>query len=151
MKADWTQLKYLNQKMNWGEPEKMHPTFLYTLDSWCVFEKKGIFITPHGGTKGEHATKSLHYNGMAGDFVVLGSSRDELVDLFISLTRFPFTEIGIYPNWKYNEKVVGGFHVGLDNSQLMVRTKLWIGVADSKGNNNYVGVNLANLKAYKLI
>lgn len=148
---DWSQLKYLNQKMNWGDPEKISPTMLYTLDSWCVFAKKGIFVTPHGGTAGNHTTNSLHYKGMATDFIVLGASREDLLDLFISLTRFPFTEIGIYPNWKYNDKVVGGFHIGLDNSQLMVRTKLWIGSADATGNNIYVGVSKNNLSSFKLL
>jgi hypothetical protein len=151
MKVDWSQLKYLTPKLNWGEPEKMSPTLLYTLDSWCIFEKKGIFVTPHGGTLGKHATNSLHGTGKACDFIVLGSERDDLLDLYISLSRFPFTEIGIYPNWKYNEKVVGGFHVGLDNNQLMVRKKLWIGISDAKGNNNYIGISKSNLQSCKVI
>lgn len=151
MKPDWSQLSYLNEKMNWGDVSKMDAAFLYTLDSWCVFEKKGIFVTPHGGNTGNHQPGSLHYQGKACDFIVMGATLDDVLDIFVSLSRFPFSEIGIYPNWKYNGKVIGGFHVGLDNRQLMVRKKLWMGISEPDGRTVYIGITKNNLMSYKLI
>lgn len=148
MKPDWSQFAYINEKMNWGDASKMDAAFLYTLDSWCIFEKKGIFITPHGGTSGNHKPGSMHYVGKACDFIVLNASLDDSLDVFVSLSRFPFTEIGIYPDWHYNGKKVGGFHVGLDNRQMMVRKKLWIGLKGVGEENLYIGVTKKNLIKY---
>lgn len=150
-KVDWSQLKTLKENMNWGDASKMDSTLLYTIDSWSIIEKKQIFVTPNGGTTGEHSPNSLHYSGRAIDFVIPSAQKEDLFSMFISLLRFPFTEIGIYPDWRYNGKQVGGFHAGLDSGNLLVRKKLWMGVRDTNRKNIYIGITKANLIAYKLI
>lgn len=145
-KTDWSILRVLNRKMNWGDPEQMDALFIYALDSWCEAENVVPFVTPEGGTIGKHAPGSLHFSGRACDFMVPASNFNSLFDLFISLSRYPFSEIGIYPDWVYNKQRHGGFHVGLDN-RIQQRKKLWLGVKVN-GENQYLGITKANLKHY---
>lgn len=153
MKTDWSQLRHLTRDLNWGNPDFMNGLFMYALDSWCHFTHQDIFITPHGGTLGKHDPKSLHYLGSAIDFVVPNSDWN-LFDLFISLNRIPFTEIGIYPQWRYDGHEVGGFHVGMDTRSSFgsYYRKYWLGIKDKTLDKNiYLGINRKNLRQYGVV
>ena len=127
---------------NWGNPDLMQLSFLEVLYEWR--ERLGFPVHINYGTNGKHVDNSLHYIGFAVDVTPL---REEipLVDVFITALQFDFTGIGIYPKWKYNNKVVGGLH--LERTPLKTsRTKLWL-----RDNNNEYACNLENFRRFSLI
>jgi len=126
---------------------------MYALDSWCEYMKLNIYVTPHGGTSGTHVPGSLHYKGEAADIMIFHRNGNTLLDLFISLNRFPFTEIGLYPHWDFKGSRVGGIHVGMNSVAILqnTRRKYWIGIKTTLGKQTYTNITESNLKLYGII
>lgn len=146
--SHWEALKYFNEKENWGTPSKMKISFLRKLDQARHFIGCPFIITQ--GTGGTHLPNSEHDRGNAADLIILSSRHP--IDLLIDLSRFPFGGIGYYPHWKYQNKVVGGWH--LDDRDTLKGDRpaaRWMGVLDEHGSQIYVALNWENLNRYGVI
>lgn len=97
---DWEQIRYFSPKENWGDPYKMEFGLIWLLDSFREFHGRPIFISM--GTQGKHSPNSMHYVGKAVDLIIECGKSTKL-DVILSLFRFPFTGLGIYPDWQYHK------------------------------------------------
>jgi hypothetical protein len=138
-----TTLKHFTQNENWGNPDLMSLPLLYSLDHLRSTLNQSIVVTC--GTQGMHEANSNHYTGHAVD-IVLPDNKLSFFDLFSEIIRYPFTGIGYYPNWKYGDKVVGGWHLE-QIADVIPRKKLWLGVAYGT-ERKYIALNNENLKKH---
>lgn len=90
---DWKLLKYFSINENWGDPNKMDPVLMFTLDEFRHFVNKPIVV--HCGWEASgHSENSLHYQGKAVDIHVEGM---HVLDQYLAAERFDsFNGIGIY-------------------------------------------------------
>lgn len=65
------------------------------------------------GTQGIHSVSSQHYLGKAVDILFPLQTLQDLPDLFLGASRFPFTGIGIYPHWGLSGVPIGGLHLDI--------------------------------------
>lgn len=96
---NFLELKYVKKDWNWGDLEQVNPYLIDILNRYGEYlhNTYGAKIALHNAysTSG-HSKKSQHYKGNACDIHVVG------IDLFtawLASLRFPFTGIGIYPEW----------------------------------------------------
>jgi len=95
----WKRLKYFSPKENWGNPKEMNFSLLKKLDSLRELIGTPIYINKAWADrkKGEHAPRSLHYEGKAVDCC---APRLSLLKFFLLALRFDFGGVGIYPFWR---------------------------------------------------
>lgn len=148
---DWSRFQQINEEMNWGDKALMVPEFLYELDSFLVYLKQAFFISC--GTGGQHAEHSLHYSGRATDVLFVSPRPGSLLDSYTGALRFGFTEVGVYPRWKFNGREVGGLHLGLagHDPNEAIRRKTWMGVPAENGSQTYIGATAKNFVTYGLL
>jgi hypothetical protein len=149
--ADWQKVRHFGPGENWGEADRMYFPFVAMLDRFREFV--GVQIVISKGTQGKHVLTSNHYKGYAGDLVFPALAPWQLVDLFFNATRFDFTEVGIYPDWKYAEKITGGMHLAFNPDERqgdVARKKYWIGTPEktATGDQLRVAVTVENLRRY---
>src|SRR6185369_17437059 len=142
--TDWGQIVFFHAADNWGDPMLMDYDFVKTVDQYRSFTKIPMIVSC--GTQGEHAQLSLHYSGLAGDFVFPTKNDFTLFDLYLTAFRFPFTEVGIYPQWRYNGREVGGLHLGRSKGPIDHK-KTWIGL-DTETGRQYTPVTQQSLAAH---
>lgn len=82
-----------------------------------------------------------HGKGLALDIIV-PSYAGRLLDLYLATERFKFTGIGIYPQWKYGGRIVGGLHVDMRPATMGAR---WLGRKNLQGQNEYLALNQETL------
>lgn len=126
----------------WGSPSMISRELLEKLDAFRAMINCPVIVT-----SGFRASSqgSQHQLGLAVDIVAVGFS-GTLHDLYLAAERFNFKGIGVYPDWTYVGKKVGGLH-------LDVRTgppARWIGIGRGK-DNTYVKFTEANLKKYGVV
>lgn len=105
----WTNLKHLrpdDKIHNWGDPKKLDYFLLLFLDEFCDALKKKVVVTS-GYRPGD---KKQHGQGKAVDIVVPDWDRP-LFDLYLFAERFGFSGVGLYRDWYYAGKRIGGLHV----------------------------------------
>lgn len=117
----WAELKHFHPGEKWGNPSQMQFSLLSRLDRARAHIGHPFIIT--SGNQGVHSKNSLHYTGRAVDFVVMRPKDVTLCDVLLSLLRFDFTGVGIYPHWKPS----GGFHLEFSGERGSIR-KLWMGI-----------------------
>ena len=140
IEEEWSLFHFFHQNEEWGDPSKMSFEVVYTLDQSRALIHMPFTVT--SGTQGHHAPESEHYEGRAVDFKVKRPEGVTLCDVFIDLSRFEFTGIGIYPHWSGG----GGFHV--EYNPLVKVRKLWMGiyvVIGTRTVQKYVELNSENL------
>lgn len=140
---DWQSLHFFKKEEAWGNPDLMSLSLLKTLDTFRSYLNSPIII--NFGTQGVHAQKSHHYEGFAVDCVIPSI---KLADGLLEAFRFPFTGIGIYPDWHHEGKKVGGFHLEVVPSELNSPKKTWIGLDGPDNQPCYVALNFTNLKEW---
>jgi hypothetical protein len=147
---DWTRYQSLTEDMNWGDQSLLAPDFIQELDQYLSYLKARFFISC--ATGGKHAEHSLHYSGRAVDVLFVDPYPGHLFDAFICAFRFRFTEVGVYPKWKFNSQEVGGLHLGMVKHTVneSPRRKLWIGIPGSGSAQVYIGASAKNLIAHNL-
>jgi len=141
---NWPQLKNFSPNENWGNPEKMDHRLLKLLDVYRTVVDEQIFVSC--GTQGQHVQNSLHYQGKAVDILFPNQHRS-LFDCFLIAERFNFGGIGIYPDWVYNGKKIGGLHLDIRIVDYAAR---WIGVKEFE-TTLYLSLNKDHLQTYKII
>lgn len=108
----WAKIKHFKPQGGldqFGDPGLMDAHLVTMLDQFREYIGRPCLVT--SGTQGIHSLNSLHYSGRAIDFVVDCGDRSRF-DVFLELSRFPFTGIGVYPDWKWEGRArVIGFHV----------------------------------------
>ena len=94
LKTDWTKVNNFKKSENWGDPDKMNPLLIYSLDA--LRELAGSVIIVNSGYR-PNDPGSTHGNGDAADIVITGLS---VIDQFLlaEKTRL-FSGIGMYPFW----------------------------------------------------
>ena len=143
---DWNHFKYFSAHSlvdQWGDAMKMNFKLIAELDKFREHLKHPIIVTS-GFRPGN--PKSMHAVGRAVDIVV-PDFRNPLIDLFIEASRFDFTGIGMYADWKYNNRLVGGLH--LDNRD--GEEARWIGNKDNEGNNRYFPMDSEHLRWFRMV
>lgn len=85
---------------------------------------------------------------MAVDLVVPDRGDLSPFDLLLAALRFGFTGIGVYPDWMYNNKKVGGLH--LDVRPAQINGAQWLGIKDDN-KQTYLSLNEANLRKFGVI
>lgn len=153
----WSTLRHFRPDSidDFGDPKKMSFSLLQTLDAYRSYIDRPIIVT--FGTQGIHSPRSLHYTGHAVDIYVLLSRADTPLDIFISACRFPFSGIGIYPNWSGIHRgqrypFAFGMHLEQGSSALEVNQtlKLWVGYYDDNRTQKYKGLDSQAVREYKL-
>lgn len=92
--TDWEKVRWFKRSENWGDPDKINPLLVYSLDALREYAGKSIIINNayRPDDKG-----STHADGDAADIVIVGLP---VVDQFLLVERTRlFTGIGIYPYW----------------------------------------------------
>lgn len=122
--TDWKIFFSLKQEMNWGDSRLMEPLFLEELDWFLHIEHLEFFISQ--GNQGHHVEGSEHYRGLACDIVFPKILQKNLPDVFHTALRYDFTGVGIYSEWNYHDKKVGGLHLQKVPEQIHNRKRLWL-------------------------
>lgn len=93
---NWCEIKYFKPCENWGDPDKILPEAMKTLDEFREFVGKPIIIHCAYDKCG-HTCNSQHYLGRAFDFHIKGMNwRDQ----YYAAVKFgKWTGIGVYPDW----------------------------------------------------
>lgn len=144
----WEQLSFFHKEENWGDPSLMDFELLRTLDLYRHYCGEAMLVT--SGVQGQHHQLSLHYSGRAVDVVFMHRKRP-LFDLFLEACRFPFSELGVYVDWEYGGKCVGGMHFGLSaDYNKKLRKKLWVALDTNKG-REYLPANLEGFREADLL
>lgn len=129
----WQGVRGFSKGEKWGDPMMMACDIVFALEEFRgILRKKysGASISVHCGydTDG-HATDSMHYQGLAVDFHVIGVPLLEVVRLAIESGLFD--GVGCYPNWKSP-----GVHV--DKRNLAQKADVyWIERKETKGTGQY--------------
>jgi uncharacterized protein YcbK (DUF882 family) len=98
----------------------------------------------------EKDNSSQHREGKAFDIMCL-NDKIRLIDFYLAAERFPFTGIGVYPDWKARDKVYGGIHVDVRSLEDNKGAR-WFGVRNMlTGKNDYLGLTSDNLRKYGII
>lgn len=143
--SDWSKLKYMTKKDNWGDPAKMSKNLVYNLENLRIFVGKPLTLTCPAYTPGNgHSQNSQHYFGNAADWTVKGLS---ILNMYILAERFNFTGIGLYPN-NGNPFV----HTDVRETDCMNVQCRWIAVPGGSGAGGwtYLEMSEENLRKYCL-
>lgn len=147
----------------WGEPEKMDREFLLCLDAWLQFIRTTWLEVNYAvrfGTQGEHSPGSLHYQGKAADLIISMPADKRALDLLLTVARFNFTGVGLYPHW--NNKTSSGItipnHMGLHLERKgpiynpgTQRLAQWLAYYHEQGGKKhqaYTALNAENIRRY---
>lgn len=136
----WGQIVFFRESENWGDTEILDFDLVKTCDMYRHYIGSPMVVSC--GTQGEHSQLSLHYSGLAVDFVFAHRTKP-LLDLFLDALRFDFSEVGLYPDWAYGGKTVGGIHLGRSKGKAG-RRKMWIAIDGKKG-RAYLPANLESI------
>lgn len=131
----WKRVKYFTASENWGDVDKISLELILELDAYREKINTPILITC--GTQGKHVTDSAHYRGLAVDLVFPEKRLSDLPDLFLTVLRFSFNGIGLYTDWKYKDRVIGGMHLDIRPTP---KKATWIGT-----NGAYIAADFSNL------
>jgi uncharacterized protein YcbK (DUF882 family) len=142
---DWKKLRFFRPSDVFA-PDKIDFTLMYKLDQLRIFINKPIIITSSNDPGQVHENNSYHYKGLAVDIVV--PQADNMMDVYLAATRFNWGGIGIYPDWKYDGKTVGGMHLDVRPVDASGHNASWMGVGSPQ---QYVAFNKTNLKLYGVI
>ncbi len=157
----WSQLKFFNESEAWGDPSKISPRLLTTLDSFRGY--LGCRMTVTSGTQGVHTDGSAHYRGEAVDVVVtlraLGKDNAnhltnivKPLDVLLAAMRFDFGGIGLYPDWKLQKAKDNDQYLGLHlDVRQHERKSLWIGKRIRPGKTDYFPVEWSSLSSFNLL
>lgn len=115
--SDWQNCKLLKPGMAWGDASKMNKWVVLELDAALSHLGRPFHIDC--GCQGSHVANSEHAPGDAVDVCFPGASRLDLLDIFLEVSRFKFTGIGVYPDWK-----MPGLHVDFRKAPYRA---LWLG------------------------
>ena len=106
---DWSGIRFFSPQENWGNPGLMVLEFVQTLEEFRQY--LGLSLVISCGTQGNHTADSWHYKGRAADIIIPDMAGKTLLDVGLQASRFGFTGIGLYRDWSYNGKRVGGLHL----------------------------------------
>jgi len=142
-------LKYFTPTSdNWGDASKIDAKLLRYLDQLREELNTPIVVT---NAYRPADTASQHSVGKAVD-IVFPQWRKGLMELFLVAERFPFTGIGIYPDWSHNHSVIGGLHLDVRDLKGTDKSARWIGSRDpSTKKNVYIAFNIENLRAMSIL
>lgn len=154
--SHWEGIKFFkpDSKIDkWGNPHQIERELLLQLDAFRSYLGMPVYVTsgyrePENDGKGENG-KSQHGYGTAADIVVPGYGGN-LLDLFITASRFKFSGIGIYRDWSWDNKIIGGLHVDVRNTNLGY-DNLWFCYKDKRGKQIYIPLTVEHLKLHGVL
>lgn len=166
---NWPSYRVVQKDWNWGDPDCIDPIFLRTLDEYLDALQLRIYMTnaqrPAGASKYKNSAHLKDAKGLVYgcDLIPLrrGTKR-ELFDCFLLATKFPFTGIGIYPQWKYKHGEsyeYGGLHLDCSPNRKLrpgQRVGYWMGVSKwfddkQKYGWNSIAIDSGSLHQYGLL
>lgn len=141
-------LKYFNPESKidkWGDPSKISRELLLKLDELRTNTGNPIFVTSGFRTKGLNGiTVSQHMVGKAADIVCPALS---LKTLMVLAEKVGFNGLGVYPEWKWGSKTVGGLHLDVRDHKAR-----WMGVPVPGDHGEiYIALNEENLKKWRVV
>jgi len=138
---DWSKVKHFSSKDNWRDVSKIVPDLIYLLDSFRSFIGTPLIVT----SAYREGDKAQHGLGRAVD-VVAPKYEGSLFDLYLSAERYAFTGIGLYRDWKHDNKKIGGLHLDVRILSENEKAARWTCVKNSSGTQVYLPMNLETLK-----
>jgi hypothetical protein len=117
----WQWIKHFTYREKWGNYNKISPLIVFVLDMIRYKTGKAIIIHCGFDTQG-HATKSMHYKGLAVDFHFCGCNVTvpllDMIDV-LNILKIPYG-LGLYFDW--NNK---GYHldIGREKTTYWTHTK----------------------------
>jgi hypothetical protein len=142
----WYQIKHFKPN-EFSHPKLMRRAFMLRLEAFRIDVGSVGIITSSNSPDEEHAPNSEHYHNQAVN-ILFPTTQKTLLDLTLCAMRY-FSGVGLYPSWKYHERVTGGFHVEYDPT--CTHMKQWLAVPFISGKNNYMGLTQTNLAAVGVI
>lgn len=137
----------------WGDPKQMDRKLLLMLDELRHQLGQPVYVIS-GFRSPKPGRVSQHYYGKAVD-IVCPAMRGDLLQVYLEAERFPFTGLGVYPHWKYNEWTVGGLHLDTRSLGETERAARWMGILAKEFDNGvevhvqkYVSLNDENMRRY---
>lgn len=129
-------LKLVEAKLSCN-PTLMNPFLMAEMERFVRYVQSEFIITSdyREGDKGDHG------RGDAVDIMFVNSNHS-LLDIYLMAERFSFNAIGVYPDWKYKYKNLGGFHLGY--RKVVLCGARWMRV----GSKDYIPLNEVNIKKY---
>jgi hypothetical protein len=148
---NFPKLKHFKES-EFHEPEKMNHDLLHRLDAYREYIGVPVFIS--SSTDGVHAKNSQHYLGNAVDIIPI-NPKGSLIAQFLIAERFGFTGIGIYPDWCYNGKTLGGLHLDR-RPENNLQAARWIGKklpnpTTGEIETQYFPLSIRYLKKFKIL
>jgi uncharacterized protein YcbK (DUF882 family) len=109
----WRILDYFDKDDSWGDANKMDPMLLILMEKIRCNLPQGCGIKIHCGYKiNGRENNSLHYQGKAADFHVIGidflTAESLIIDYLYRRRLIDFVGFGIYPDWEDP-----GFHLDI--------------------------------------
>ena len=127
---------------NWGDKSKISLKLIGELNRFNKYIDTQMVITSGYRPKKSPADSfSYHQTGEAVD-VVFPLFKGSLVDMFLKALRFNFNGVGIYKDWHFEGKTVGGLHLDVRNKD---SKSIWMAY-NVKGVQTYDNLSFANLK-----
>lgn len=153
---DFQKLDHFHSGEAWGDIDKLNYRMLWLLDCARAFVKRPFHISC--GTEGKHKSE-FHSLGLAVDFIVELKGRNKL-DVYLEMLRFPFTGIGIYPQWTTTPSGVRipdplGFHVdvgSVENLSRGVVQRRWLAYYNDETNEQeYIKANEDGFRQFGIL
>jgi len=166
---NWDSYIHLRKDFNWGDPDAIDPIFLHTLDNYLDALHCKAYIAnavrPPGGSKYKNSAHIKDDKGLVYGcdlYPLRKKTRVELFDCFLLATKFPFTGIGIYPQWKFLREGAleyGGLHLDCTPHRKLrpgQRVGYWMGVSKwyeekKSWGQEMVGIDRHSLRQYGLL
>lgn len=149
--SHWDKIKHFKPSGttdNWGDPHKISKELLRELDAFRSYIGMPVHVTSgYRVPKSPRETDSQHHYGQAAD-IVIPDFKGTLLDLFLVASRFNFKGIGVYRDWKWNDKPTGGLHV--DTRRGVIRAQ-WFCYKNSDGIQIYAGMTQDVLKEHGVL
>jgi len=152
---DFEKLDHFHSGEAWGDSQKLNYRLVWLLDCARDYVKRPFHISC--GTQGTHKGE-YHDLGVAIDFIIELQGRNKL-DVYLDLLRFPFTGVGVYPQWtttRAGKKVEDplGIHVDVGAIERMPRgvvQRRWLAYYNGDNGQEYIKANEDGFRQFGII
>ena len=133
----------LSMVYQWGDPSKIDHGLLLKVDALRYELNTPLIIT--SGYRPQDMG-SQHALGLALD-IMAPKFTGSLYDIYLAAEHLNFKGLGVYPDWVYMGKKLGGLHV---DERIATKPSRWMGVL-IQHKQEYIALNSTNLKLHGVV